>query len=644
MDRLHFINPEYLWGLLFLLIPIIIHLFNFRKAKIVYFTRVDLLKEIKTKKRNFSTLKKRLILLTRLLAILFFVLATSSPYLSDVNLEDKSSKATFFYLDNSFSMQAKSGSFTLLDIAKKEIVKSYNDFNGVSQVYLLSNDEYSLINSENELMLGLSKIVFSSGSYSSLKVKSQITNLVEDNLISDFNTVVFSDFNENLVEEDSLFGDVKIAKIRIEQDEVSNVAVDSLWLKTVNIAENKFTVGYKFTNFGKEDVEFSESIKFNDKIQQSLTREIKLSSDTVLEIQLSIPKSKKSSGVISVQDGSIWYDNDLFFSVDFSKKAKVLFVGDRSSKSLGRILNDDFVHLDNTSHSGFKIKDLDGFDLLIYSISNFSSSELNKLKEYLKTGKELLLIPDSNISTETYSRVLKSLDIGRVVGFNSKKSAVTEINYKNNFFDDIFNSRVDNFEYPFVKGHFLVKIPNSEKLLGLEDGSSFLIKSKNVFLFTSAIFEGDEAFINNDLALPVLYKMSSSSLQRKLYEFAGEHSVINIEDVEKVSLDIGEKKENLAKVSFNSYELPIINKSGNFDLYSGDEVVNTVSYNYKRTESKIREAIVESTTESRKYKELKNQSNVNYLWKWCLTFTLAFLIIEMLLISFLKEKSIKISE
>jgi len=644
LDKLHFINPEYLWGLLFLLIPIIIHLFNFRKAKVVFFTRVDLLKEIKTKKSNFSTLKKRLILLARLLAISFFVLATSSPYLSNASLRDKSSKATFFYLDNSFSMQAKLGNFTLLDLAKKKLLNSYSEFKEVSQIYLLSNDNQLLITSKNDLILQLSKIGFSSGNYSTIKMKSIISNLVEDNSISDFNTVVFSDFKESFVQEDSLFGDMQIAKIRIEQENINNISIDSLWLKTVNIADNKFTVAYKFINYGKVDVEFNESIKFNDKIQQALSREIKLSSDTILEIELNIPKSKKSSGVISIQDGSIWYDNDLFFSVDFSKKAKVLFVGDKSNKRLSSILNDEFIQLKNTSHSGFTIQTLDNYDFLIYSIDNFSSSELDKLKEYIVAGKELLLIPSSHISSETYNKVLRRLGVGRVVGSSFKEIAITEINYKNHFFDDIFNSKVENFDYPIVKGSFRINLPNSINLLNYEDGNPFLVKSKNVYLFASSILDELNPFVDNDLALPILYKMLSSSMRIKLYGVVGEYSIVKIKDVEKVSIDVAGEKKYLTKVFFSNYELPVINKSGEFDLYSGDKVINTLSYNYPRIESKIRKTVVDSTVESSKYIELKNQSKVIYLWKWCITFTLIFLIIEMLLISFLKEKSIKISE
>ena len=644
MEKLHFFNPEYLWGLLFLLIPIIIHLFNFRKAKIIFFTRVDLLSEIKTEKRYFSTLKKRLILLTRLSAILFFVLATASPYLSNTNL-DKSSKATFLYLDNSFSMQAKLGNQTLLDVAKKKVLKSFRHFKGTSQIYLLDNWENTEINSENELMLELSKIGFSYQSFSTIKAKSRIKNIAEENSISDYNSIVFSDFNETTVEEDSLFSNFKIAKIRIENDAVNNVSVDSLWIETVNVAESKFTVSYKLSSVAKRGVEFSESVKFDDKIQQSLTRKIESESDTVLNIKLSIPKNKKASGVISIQDGDIGYDNNLFFSVDFNRKSKVLFVGDRSSKRLDYILNDEFVSLENVSYSSFGVKNLDKIDFLIYSINHFSNDDLNKLKEYLSKDKEVLLIPNSKVELKTYNRFLSGLSIGNVIGYNSKKIAVTEINYNNLFFADIFNTEVNNFEYPIVEGSFtIVEAPNSDKLLSLEDGKPFLVKSKNTYLFSSSILEGSEPFVNNDLAFPVLYKMATSKLQSNLYQFVGEYSIVDIEGVGDISLSVDGENIDLPKVSFNSYELPSISKAGNFDLYSGDKLEAKVGFNYNRSESKLREYTVNSTVESHNYEVLKNQNNIIYFWKWCITFTLVFLIIEMLLITFLKEKSLKRSE
>ena len=64
---MQFKHPELLYALFFLLIPIIVHLFQFRKFQKEAFTNVSFLKEVTIQTRKSSQLKKRLTLLTRLL-------------------------------------------------------------------------------------------------------------------------------------------------------------------------------------------------------------------------------------------------------------------------------------------------------------------------------------------------------------------------------------------------------------------------------------------------------------------------------------------------------------------------------------------------------------------------------------------------
>ena len=73
--------PEFLWALTALSIPIIIHLFNFRKFTKVYFSNIELLKEVKLETKSKSRLKHLLILLIRLLLVAFLVFAFAQPYI-----------------------------------------------------------------------------------------------------------------------------------------------------------------------------------------------------------------------------------------------------------------------------------------------------------------------------------------------------------------------------------------------------------------------------------------------------------------------------------------------------------------------------------------------------------------------------------
>ena len=109
--------------LLFLLIiPVIIHLFNFRKYTKVLFTNVEFLKQIKTKNRKSSQIKKYLILISRLLAFVFLILAFSKPYTSGEIT--KYSDSLIIYLDNSISMSVEENGGDLFGVYRNKLKKT----------------------------------------------------------------------------------------------------------------------------------------------------------------------------------------------------------------------------------------------------------------------------------------------------------------------------------------------------------------------------------------------------------------------------------------------------------------------------------------------------------------------------------------
>ena len=114
-----FLYPQFLYALALVAIPIIIHLFNFRKFRTVYFSNVQFLKSVKEKTKSQSQLKHLLILLSRILAITALVLAFAQPYIPvDDSSQQAKKYAVSIYIDNSFSMDAENEQGRLLLNAK----------------------------------------------------------------------------------------------------------------------------------------------------------------------------------------------------------------------------------------------------------------------------------------------------------------------------------------------------------------------------------------------------------------------------------------------------------------------------------------------------------------------------------------------
>src|ERR1700761_1163747 len=127
---MHFLYPAFLFALVSLAIPVLIHLFNFRRYQKVYFSNVQFLKEIREQQSSRRNLKERLILAARLLALFFLALAFARPYIPGAHVANiGAQKEISIFVDNSYSMETLNREGSLLDEAKrraKEIAAAYS--------------------------------------------------------------------------------------------------------------------------------------------------------------------------------------------------------------------------------------------------------------------------------------------------------------------------------------------------------------------------------------------------------------------------------------------------------------------------------------------------------------------------------------
>ena len=107
---MQFLYPNFLWALAALAIPIIIHLFYFRRFKKVAFSNVKFLKEVKEETSMRSRLRNLLVLLARCLAVAALVFAFAQPFIPSAREVLTGRKAVSLFVDNSFSMGAESDS------------------------------------------------------------------------------------------------------------------------------------------------------------------------------------------------------------------------------------------------------------------------------------------------------------------------------------------------------------------------------------------------------------------------------------------------------------------------------------------------------------------------------------------------------
>ncbi|MFM8832989.1 MAG: vWA domain-containing protein, partial [Cytophagales bacterium] len=132
--------PAFLWALLVLAIPIVIHLFNFRKTIRIYFSNTRFLRQIDQETTQQRKVKQYLVLAARLLFLLFLVLAFAQPFLPASEDVTATNQVTI-YLDNSLSMSSPiDGKLRAIDDAVERAQQLLNSFPPDTRYQIITND------------------------------------------------------------------------------------------------------------------------------------------------------------------------------------------------------------------------------------------------------------------------------------------------------------------------------------------------------------------------------------------------------------------------------------------------------------------------------------------------------------------------
>ena len=225
-----FINPTALWGLLALSVPILVHLFHFRRYTTVYFSDVRLLSQMEEQRSTKSNLKRLLLLFLRMAAIVLVVMAFAQPVFHQENpLVDDIARNEILLIDNSLSMYE--GENSSYDQTIKNITDYIEKSRSDQRFQLLGHDDIFNANvwygkdSALALLGSIEPVAFAR----SLDDHWQEILPFRDSL--DLSVKIFTDgqrnFLDTITEIDSLPVDLFIQESSLSSEDAASI--DSVW-------------------------------------------------------------------------------------------------------------------------------------------------------------------------------------------------------------------------------------------------------------------------------------------------------------------------------------------------------------------------------------------------------------------------------
>lgn len=680
-----FLSPNFLWALTAILIPIIIHIFNFRTYKTVYFSNVALLDNIEQESKSRNKLKDLLILLFRILTIISLVIAFANPVkFNSAVKENNCQNLNCIYIDNSFSMNAVNKDGSTIEVAKSRATDIISSFKQNSKCLFLTN---SLSSEEQHFYL--TDIVKKSISNTSVSSYSRTTDFIVhkiDNIIAENadkkcypNIYLISDFQKNIFNPANIKIDTNynVYLIPISPNSPDNLYIDSCWFESpFHLYKGQDSIVAKIYNQSSNDVSNQQLKLFiNDTLKSISTFDVSAHSSTEVRIRFTNTFSGSIAGRLEIEDYPVLYDNKMFFDYYIFPIQNILLIESEKQEYLEKFYEDQkYFNLTTCNYSNIPISELNSFQtIILYSQENLSSGFSEKLIDYIENGGVLVFIPKNKLNLKETNNFFEIFALPKFVDLDTHKYYVNTININDKIYKGAFTEIKTNSIFPQIKTHYT--IDNSQNIgikniLNLENNDYFLyykeINYGTIYVFTSNLDEKNSDFMINPLSVPTFYNIPVfSNFYKTPYYLIGQSKMIELNN-NKISETLKLKNINSdyeffpqlkgttpskVKFSFSDYNP----EAGNYEIYSGENKIGLISLNYSRTESdlqyytlsELEKILKDNHLDKWKIYASKGVSLQNdilseqkgvYFWKYFIIFALIFILSEILVIKLIKNK------
>ena len=677
------VYPKLLWLLSLLIIPVLIHLFHFRRYKTLFFSSLKFIKFIEQENKSTKKLKNLLILFARLLALTSIILAFAQPIIQKGKLKHSAGKNVLaIYIDNSFSMSAKGSEGELISEARElarrllkntpletAILLATNKLDGIEQRLIskiealdyLDKIELTPINRNLEDVINWQRTFLDKENLEQQKLANR-----QYVLLSDFQN---STFIMNKIAEDKIHF---YNPIQLFPQDRSNIYIDSVWFSSP--IHKKGEANELFIQIKNDAEEATTNLELELEIgkkQRTSFIDIDAGKKSIISFQITDQENGQKNGKVGINDKQLYWDDDFYFSYQVADYSNTLIInGEAASENVTKVFNiEPFFKTQSTKDVEFTKDKLNQCDFVILNGLNSISSGMDEdLVEFNKMGGSIFIFPGNNIDFSEYRHFLKALNLPELGPFVSTGLKIDQINFKDPFFKGVFEKENKNLNLPSVTKSYSsrnLKQETAFSLISFRNGAPLLLKSKeNAYLFLSSLNTDFGNFIGNALFPTILLRAGELSTKNyPLFALIGEENRIAV-------LDPILNDQALKLIGNNSEFIPIIQKignqnfisisgmeaieklkAGNFSIQTDDEI-GLLALNYSRQESEldyknekeILDAFKNKGISNCQYEKIENgQSSANIevdkpyeYWKLFLVLGLFFITSEIALLRFMK--------
>lgn len=613
---MQFLYPKFLWALLTLLVPIAIHLFNFKRYKTVYFSNVAFLQTLQHETKSQSVLKKLLLLLLRLFMLAALVLLFARPYIPSANqANSKQNLLVALYIDNSFSMEAEGSQGVLLEDAKIKSLQIIESYPQQTRFLLVTNNFNPLhlqwYNRE-QVVDFVSQIEATHLFRTMNQVYERVQMLIPGNdSLTRVNLFLLSDFQQSLFST-PLNGreNIQIFALPLKSNTSNNLSIDSVWFATPGHYKGKQEeLVVLIKNYSKESYsDIPLQLFIDDTLKNTRAFTVEANDEALVKIAFTQWHAGNKKLRLEISDYPITFDNSLFLDYHISDKSKILIIDGRQAPNFFNALfaDDDNFIAETVSEDQIPYSDFSAYRLIVLNqMVQIQSGLSTELSRFVAEGGYVVFVPAQMGNLETYKNFLQRFSGISLNAWLTQQGNLKVVDLKNPLFDAAFKTSLNDAQLPEYSGYFPLQLSTksmAQSICTSESGYDLLTRVSygpgKLYVATLPLNTEFTDFGKHPLFVPLFYQLALQSTHQVIkLNWLKPEVILTLQKAnyggEQLRLENPELNTTLIPrsiVSRSSIRLfPDVEKlvAATYQVFSDDKFETYASFNYDRKESEM---------------------------------------------------------
>ena len=515
-----FINPTALWGLLALSVPILVHLFHFRRYTTVYFSDVRLLSQMEEQRSTRSNLKRLLLLFLRMAAIFLVVMAFAQPVFNqDRLLIDDVNRHEILLVDNSVSMFEGEAS------AYDQVVNQLTDYLEKSSSDQLFQLLHHGVSFDPNLWYGKDSALTLLRSIQPVPFSKPLDEYVQEflpfNDSLDLSVKILTDGQRNFL--DTFKGIDSLSVELIVQDRgmdaVDAATIDSVWWVHRPTVDNGLGSLAFALQIHRDDVASEAVMRYGSVTLDSMFIPMDTLGVYVDTLQIEVTDTGWLSLTFALRNDVNQYNNSIPLGIYLPEVIDVLVVSDAPSPMSIKAFqsSSDFV-ADEMLLPSFMTKNPSHYleyEVVVFeSVKAFSPDVIEQIVALRNKGLRLIILPHTVFDIESYADAFLQWDIPLSDPY-SYRGKVNELNAAHYLLEGVLKGEPIRSRFPEVYEGLSWRSTDIERTTPIYStlrGEAVLYACQSTkgasYVYTSSINSEASNLLEDPLFAPMLYRMA----------------------------------------------------------------------------------------------------------------------------------------